>query len=74
MALLVTVPWQLIPATIIQNGEMAERRDRPGRNIIIERNWELEVSEMLQHLMMKRTYKEQKSLQATGTLFALSSS
>ena len=68
MTLMVTFPCFVhhLFATNIQRDEQAEGRD--GRNS------ELEVSEIIQYLMMKRTYAEHESLQPKGTLFALSSS
>lgn len=75
MAFMLTFPYfvHLPLATNIQRDEQAERNDRP-KNIISGRNRESEVGEIMQHLMMKRTYAEHESLQPKGTLFALSSS
>ena len=75
MALMFTFPYfvHIPPATNIQRDEQADRRHR-SQNIISGRNWKLEVGEIIQHLMMKRTYAEHESLQPKGTLFALSSS
>lgn len=60
MALLVTFPYFVhhLFATNIQGDKQAERRD----NIISKRNWELEVSEMIKHLIMKKEHTQSMNL------------
>ena len=74
MALMVTFPCFVhrLLATNIERDEQAEER---GRGTLSRFQKELGIKgEMIQNLMIKRTYAEHESLQAKGTLFALSSS